>query len=66
MTPREWAEQEIIKTFRDKYLTKIDRKLYIQSPEGTQIAITLTIPKTPVDVVSNDNEEIISKLMELV
>ncbi len=62
---RDAARQKIIDAFGADYITTIDKKIYVCAPDGEggekiQFAITMTMPKTPVEtncaaVVSTGN-----------
>ena len=58
------AKQEVINkiaaAFGDSYIGEYDRKQYVwanENGERVQIAITLTCPKTPIEIASNVSDD---------
>lgn len=58
---RESAKNTIIQAFGDFYVCTQDKKIYVNVPDGQggeliQLAIAMTMPKTPIEgeVTSND------------
>lgn len=48
---KQFVTEEIVKAFEDNFVTVQDKKIYLNVKEGAetvQVAISLTVPKTPI------------------
>lgn len=57
-TAREAVKNKIIEAFGEDFITFQDKKIFVQASDGAemiQFAITMTMPKNPVEVGNNSN-----------
>lgn len=55
-TAREAVKNKIIEAFGEDFVAFVDKKIYVQASDGgemIQFAITMTMPKNPIEVGEN-------------